>query len=93
LEDRVEAIARWLCKKRKDRHPSDFHPGIEYEFRDRDEERYHPQPEPSSGFAGCWVSRGIEPEPPLESRPAQVAFLSKDDDHGEDEQPDQTQCE
>jgi len=45
------------------------------------------------GLAGRWIPRGVEPEPPLDRRPAQFAFLSTNDNHGEDEQPHQTQRE
>src|SRR5918999_6116598 len=61
--------------------------------RHGDEERYNPQKEPSAGSAGCWVLRGVEPEPALDRGPAQVAFLTTDDDHGQDEQPHQPQRE
>src|SRR3712207_8574248 len=44
-------------------------------------ERHHPHPEPCAGFAGCRLPRDVEPEPPLDRRPAQVAFLATNDDH------------
>ena len=72
-----------------------FYGSVQYEFDhyDPDEERYHPQPQPCAGYSSCWLPRDIEPNSLLESRPAQVTFLSPDDDHGEDEQPHQTERE
>jgi len=46
----------------------------------QDDKGNQPPPQPASGFAGLSIERGVEPQPPLDGGPAQVAFFAVDDD-------------